>query len=86
MEDIDDVPEDEIKMLMLNDLESTTKGDYVVYMVGKYNSKDDHLKEYELDSQGFLDCYILVDNNGKIEKYTHQLSKARTRRNSSSFR
>ena len=67
-----DIPEeDEIKMLMLNDLESTTKGDYVVYMVGKYNSKDDALKrEYELDSQGFLDCYILVDNNGKIEKYT----------------
>ena len=56
---------------MLNDLESTTKGDYVVYMVGKYNSKDDALKrEYELDSQGFLDCYILVDNNVKIEKYT----------------
>ena len=68
----DDVPEeDEIKMLMLNDLESTTKGEYVIYMVGKYNSKDEALKrEYELDSQGFLDCYILVDNNGKIEKYT----------------
>ena len=67
-----DIPEeDEIKMLMLNDLESTTQGDYVVYMVGKYNSKDEALKrEYELDSQGFLDCYILVDNNGKIEKYT----------------
>ena len=67
-----DIPEeDEIKMLMLNDLESTSKGEYVVYMVGKYNTKDEALKrEYELDSQGFLDCYILVDNNGKIEKYT----------------
>ena len=67
-----DIPEeDEIKMLMLNDLESTTQGEYVIYMVGKYNTKDEALKrEYELDSQGFLDCYILVDNNGKIEKYT----------------
>ena len=68
----DDIPEeDEIRMLMLNDLKSTTKGDFVLYMVGKYNSKDEALKrEYELDSQGFLDCYILVDNNGKIERYT----------------
>tara|TARA_B100001093_G_scaffold318641_1_gene303995 strand:+ start:16190 stop:18187 length:1998 start_codon:yes stop_codon:yes gene_type:complete len=67
----DDIPEeDEIKMLMLNDLESTTKGDFVIYMVGEYKTKDEALKrEYELDSQGFLDCYILVDNNGKIEKY-----------------
>ena len=45
-------------MLMLNDLQSTTKGEYVVYMVGKYNAKDEALKSIRLDSQGFVDCYI----------------------------
>ena len=65
------MPEEmEIKMLTLNDVESTTMGDYVIYMVGSYSTKEDALKrEYALDMQGFNDCYLLVDNNGKISKY-----------------
>ena len=68
----DGVPADVInKYLSLDDLESIPQDDgIVIYAVGTYNTLDAALiREYDLESKGFDETYILVDNNGIISNY-----------------
>jgi len=68
----DGVPANVInKYLSLDDLESIPQDDgMVIYAVGTYNSLEEALsREFELETKGFDDTYILVDYNGEISNY-----------------
>ena len=75
---IDGVPARVInKYLSLDDLESIPQEDgVVIYAVGTYESMEDALgRKYELESKGFDDTYILVDNNGSVSNYVNPVSE-----------
>ena len=59
------------KYLSLDDLKSLPQDNSeVIYAVGAYNSVDDAFgREYELESKGFEETSIIVDNNGVISNY-----------------
>lgn len=68
----DGVPANVInKYLSLDDLESIPQDNgVVIYAVGTYNTLDDVLaREYELETKGFNETLILVDNNGEVSNY-----------------
>ena len=60
------------KYLSLDDLKSLPQDNSeVIYAVGAYNSIDDAFgREYELESKGFKETSIIVDNNGVVSNYT----------------
>ena len=69
---IDGVPANVInRYLSLDDLESLPQQNgMVIYAVGSYDSLEDALgRKYELESKGFYETYILVDNNGSVSNY-----------------
>ncbi|MEC7863704.1 MAG: SPOR domain-containing protein [Bacteroidota bacterium] len=61
------------KLLSLDDLESfTMDDDFVWYAVGNYSTLEGAMSRRDgssLESQGFDDTYIIVDNNGEISYY-----------------
>ena len=76
---IDGVPASVInKYLSLDDLESFPQEDgMVIYAVGTYNSLERALvRKDELESKGFNDTYILVDNNGSVSNYVNPISES----------
>ena len=60
------------KYLSLDDLKSLPQDNSeVIYAVGAYSSIDDAFgREYELESKGFKETSIIVDNNGVVSNYT----------------
>ena len=69
---IDGVPANVInKYLSLDDLESIPQEDgLVIYAVGAYNSWEEAKgREYDLETKGFNEMTILVDNNGILSNH-----------------
>jgi len=62
------------KLLSIDDLQSSVDNSgLVMYLAGNYETVDEAInREYELESRGFDETSIVVDNNGIIQQYVAQ--------------